>query len=80
MSCCSSRGLRFDSQHLRSRPQPSFTPVPWYPRSSSVLCRCQACTEYTNIHVGKTVIHINNAGGGDDDDNDDGDDGGDDDY
>lgn len=40
-TCCSCRGLRFDSQNLHGGPQPSVTPVPGDLMPSSELSKHQ---------------------------------------
>lgn len=58
---CSSRGPGFDSRHPRGSSQLSMTQVPRDPMSSSDLPGHQACIRYSDIHVSKTLIHVNQS-------------------
>ena len=50
-------GHRFESQHLHGSPDPCASPVSGALRTSSNPLGYQAHTWYTDIHVGKTLIH-----------------------
>jgi hypothetical protein len=52
------RGPGFNFQDPHHGSQPSVTPVPGDPMSSSGLCGYQAYTEYTYIHADNAFIHI----------------------
>ena len=47
-----------NSQHLDGGSQPPATPAPGDPWLSPELHGHQTCTWYTDIHAGKTLIHI----------------------
>jgi hypothetical protein len=55
---CSFRGPTFNSQHLHGSLQMSVTPVPGNSMLSSGLCGYQYAWWCTDIHAGKTPIHI----------------------
>lgn len=46
-------------KHPHGGSQPSITPVLREPAPSTDVQGYQACTQYTVIHSGKTLIHIN---------------------
>jgi hypothetical protein len=55
---CSSRELKFDSQHRHGSSQLAITPLPGNPRPVSGLHRQQIYMCYTKIYVGKIPIHM----------------------
>jgi hypothetical protein len=46
------------TQHPHGSSQPSITPVPWDPTTSSDFCRLQTRHRYINTCAGKILIHI----------------------
>lgn len=55
---CSSRGLGFKSQDLNDGAQPSVTPLPGDLMTSPPASVGTARTRYTDMHTGKTSMHI----------------------